>query len=558
MKYKELVGLYEKLESTTKRLEKTDFVASFLRKTSDKDLAYVVYLINGRIFPQWDERKIGYSSKLLIKSISSVAGTSSEDVEKEMNRLGDLGDVAAELIKKKSQRTLAGKDLTVEKVITNLRKLSELEGTGSVARKVGLVAELLGSASPNEARFISRTVLEVLRIGIAEGIIKDAIAIAFKKNSEEIGKSFELLVDYGEVAKLAKENKLGLVKLRPGRPLKLMLAVLSKSIEDGFSAVGSPAALEYKYDGFRIQVHYDGKEIKLFTRRMENVTKQFPEVIEHVKKYVSGKNFILDCEAVGYSPKTGRYLPFQKISQRIRRKYDKRKMAKEYPVEVNAFDLIYYNGKELTGKPFSERRKQLKEIIIEKPKKIVLSKILLTDKPAAVQKFFKRSIKDGQEGLIFKALDSPYKPGRYVGYMAKLKEVMDALDLVIVKAEWGEGKRASWLSSYTVACREKGKLFEVGKVSTGLKEKPTNEGMASFDYMTKKLKKLIISEKGKEVKVKPQVVVEVSYEEIQKSPTYTSKYALRFPRILSVREDKPVNEISTLREIKTLYRSQNK
>lgn len=557
MRYTKLSKLYDQLVGTTKRLEKTEIIANFLKKTKKDDLENVVCLLNGRVFPLWDNRKIGFSSRLLIKAISSATGSSANEVEKELNRLGDLGDVAELEISRKSQKTLFSETLTVKKVAENIRRLSSLEGAGSVDRKIGLVAELITNSSGVEAKYISRTVLEVLRVGIADGIIKDAIAKAFDQDVKDVDEAFDILADHGEVALLAKENKLGDVKLKPGRPLKLMLAVLSKSVEEGFSAVGSPAALEYKYDGFRMQIHNDGKRISLFTRGMEDVTKQFPDVVEAAKN-IKGKNYIVDCEVVGYDPKTKKYLPFQKVSQRIRRKYDTEEMAKQFPVEINAFDLIYFEGKKLIGKRFEDRRKLLGRIIKETLGKIVLSKWLVTDDEKKVQKFFKEAIKAGHEGIMFKSLDAPYKPGRYVGYIAKLKEVMDALDLVIVKSEWGEGKRASWLTSYTVACKEGDNFLEVGKVSTGLKEKFEDGELDNFDNMTKELKKLVVSQKGKEVIVKPQIVVEVSYEEIQKSPTYTSSYALRFPRILQVRYDKPLNEIATIKNIEELYKSQNK
>lgn len=558
MKYAKLAELYEKLVSTTKRLEKTDIISSFLKNTHDDDIEDVINLISGRVFPLWDSRKIGFSSRLLIKAINATTGASTNHIEKEMNKLGDLGDVAASLIKNKTQKTLFHQELSVKKVVDNLKKLATMEGQGSVDKKVGLVAELLSSASSDEARYISRTVLEVLRVGIADGIIKDAIAKAFDKDIKDIDEAFDLLVDHGKVALLAKNNSLGNISVKPGRPLKLMLSVLSKTIEESFSTVGKPAALEYKFDGFRMQIHNDEKEIKLFTRNMEDVTKQFPDVIANVKDNVKGKNYILDCEAVGYSPKTGKYLPFQSISQRIKRKYETEEMAKKFPVEVKIFDIIYYDGKKTLNIPFKERRKLLEKIIIPVKKKIKLSDFMITDDAKKAQKFFNASIKAGHEGLMFKALDSTYKPGRYVGYMTKLKDVMDALDLVVVKAEWGEGKRASWLTSYTVACQDNGDFLEVGKVSTGLKEKPEEGETASFENMTNELKKIIISEKGKEVIVKPQIIVEVSYEEIQKSPTYTSGYALRFPRVLRIRNEKDLSEIATIQNVDALFNSQNK
>ena len=558
MRYAELSNLYDQLGKTTKRLEKTEIIANFLKETKQEDLEEVICLLNGRVFPLWDNRKIGFSDRLLIKAISSATGSSLDKIESGLNKLGDLGDVTALEVGTKSQKTLFSETLTVKKVIDNIRKLAVMEGSGSVDRKIGLVAELITNASKEESRYISRTVLEVLRVGIADGIIKDAIAQAFDQETKDVDEAFDILADHGEVALLAKENKLGDIKLKPGRPLKLMLAVLSKTVEDGFTAVGSPAALEFKYDGFRMQIHNDGTEIKLFTRGMEDVTKQFPDVVEIAKNNIKSKNYIIDCEAVGYDPKTGKYLPFQKISQRIRRKYNTEEMAKQFPVEINSFDVIYCNGKKLLNTSFDERRKILDKIVKSESKKIVLSELIITDKVNEVQKFFKKAITAGHEGLIFKSLEAPYKPGRYVGYMAKLKEVMDALDLVIVKAEWGEGKRASWLTSYTVACQKDGEFLEVGKVSTGLKEKFEEGELNNFENMTKELKKITTSHKGKIVNVKPQIIVEVSYEEIQKSPTYNSSYALRFPRILQIRYDKPLNEIADIKSIEELYKSQNK
>ncbi len=558
MRYAELSNLYDQLGNTTKRLEKTEIIANFLKKTEEEDLENVICLLNGRVFPLWDNRKIGFNARLLIKSICSATGSSPQKIESDMNKLGDLGDVTELEVGTKSQKTLFSETLTVKKVVENIRKLALMEGSGSVDRKIGLVAELITNATKEEAKYISRTVLEVLRVGIADGIIKDAIAQAFNQDTKDVDEAFDILADHGEVAMLAKENKLGDIKLKPGRPLKLMLAVLSKSEEEGFSAVGSPAALEFKYDGFRMQIHNDGKEIKLFTRGMEDVTKQFPDVVEIVKHNVNAKNYIIDCEAVGYNPKNGKYLPFQKISQRIRRKHNTEEMAKLFPVEINSFDIMYYNGKKLLNKSFGERRKILDSIVNAESKRIVLSELIITESVNEVKKFFKKAINAGHEGLIFKSLEAPYKPGRYVGYMAKLKEVMDALDLVIVKAEWGEGKRASWLTSYTVACKKDDEFLEIGKVSTGLKEKFEEGELDNFESMTNELKKLVLSEKGNTMNVKPQIIVEVSYEEIQKSPTYTSSYALRFPRILQIRYDKPLNEIADIKIIEQLYKSQNK
>jgi DNA ligase-1 len=247
-------------------------------------------------------------------------------------------------------------------------------------------------------------------------------------------------------------------------------------------------------------------------------------------------------------------MAFQKISQRIKRKYDIEKMAKEFPVELNVFDVIFCNGKSLMNETLKERRKILEKIIEERKEKIVLTKKLISDDEKKVNEFFKESLKEGNEGLMLKNIDSLYIPGRYVNGWCKLKNVLEPLDLVIVGAEYGQGKRAGWLSSFIVACRDKNKFLECGRVSTGIKEKEGQE--LTYKEMTKILKPLIEKEEGKIVRVKPKIIIEVGYEEIQKSPSYSSSYALRFPRVLQVRSDKPLSEINTLDEIEKIYKIQ--
>jgi DNA ligase-1 len=339
-------------------------------------------------------------------------------------------------------------------------------------------------------------------------------------------------------------------------PIKVMLALKVDGIEEGFKRCGKPAAVEYKYDGFRMQIHKTGQGIRIFTRRLEDVTSQFPEVVEYVKGYVKGKSFIIDSEAVGYNPKTKQYMPFQHISQRIRRKYGIKEMAKELPVEVNIFDIVSYEGKDYIKRAFEERRKLIEKITTVKPLKLVPAKSIITSDESEVKKFFEAALKSGNEGVMFKKLDAPYKPGARVGHMVKLKPAGDTMDLVIVAAEWGEGKRSKWITSYYLACRDKDDFLEIGKVSTGLKEKP-EEGL-SFKEVSDQLQPLITSEKGRHVTVKPKLVVEVGYDEIQKSPTYSSGYALRFPRFKAIRYERSREDITTLEQVRQLFKEQKK
>ena len=637
MKYIDLVEVYQKLDSTTKRLEKTYFISELLRETPLEDLSRITLLLQGKIFPPWDERKIGVASRMVLKSINLATGLNSRDIEDEWKKTGDLGKTAENLIKRKKQATLFSQDLSVSKVFNNLRKLATLEGLGSVDQKVKLISELLTSAKPIEARYIVRNVLEELRVGVGAGSLRDAIAWAFfpkvvgiffkcdkcnnympninkclecnqaienkfnkeverfdkkkvlkLKSTDELKKAdlkkydfilckdenlarecynyivnavqgaYDVANDFSVVAEKAKSggiNGLMSVGLEPGRPVKVMLAIKVKDIKEGFERVGKPADIEYKLDGFRLQIHKKDNKIKLFTRRLENVTKQFPEVVDYVKNHVKGDSFIIDSEAVGFNPKTKKYLPFQSISQRIKRKYDIKNMAKEFPVELNIFDVIYYNGKNMVKTPFIERRKIIEKIVKTAERKIVYVKNLITSDEKEVLKFYKESLNKGNEGIMFKTLDAVYKPGARVGHMVKFKPVMDTLDLVIVGAEWGEGKRSNWLSSFTLACIDENNNFlEIGKVGTGIKEK--SELGVSFGQLTEELKPLIISEKGKKANVRPEIVVEVRYEEIQKSPTYNSGYALRFPRVVNLRLERSAEECSTLKMVEEFYEGQ--
>jgi DNA ligase-1 len=310
-------------------------------------------------------------------------------------------------------------------------------------------------------------------------------------------------------------------------------------------------AIEYKYDGFRLLIHKQkGNTVTLFTRRLENVTKQFPEVEEYIKKYIKGDSFILDSEAVGYDKKTGQYTDFQKISQRIRRKYNISELQKKLPIEINVFDIIYYNGKSQIEEPFEKRRKLIEKIITPKPYQLIYSKFKITDKEKEVKDFYRKALKDNQEGIMMKNIHAEYKPGRRVGHMLKLKPETNELDLVITGAEWGTGKRKGWLSSFILSCKRDKEYLEIGKVGTGVSELENEDNKVTFKKLTEILKPLITKEKGKNVAIKPKIIVTVHYQDLQRSPNYQSGWALRFPRITALREDKPLNEIASLEEIK--------
>jgi DNA ligase-1 len=566
MDYSVLADVYEKLESVSSKLAKTEILADLFKKTEPKELEKVVLLSQGRVFPIYSEFELGIATQMMMKAISKATGLNVNNVEELFKKTGDLGLAAEKAISSKKQITLLRKKLTVDHVFENLRKLAMITGEGSQDRKLNLISELIVSASPKEARYIVRTILQELRIGVAEGIVRDAIINAFlakpdmnKDEIENVAKvvdyAWNILCDFGEIAKIAKENGIeGLkkVKIKIGRPINVMLGEKAESIEEVVKEFGKVAA-EYKYDGMRAIIERKGDDVWVFTRRLENVTKQFPDIVELVKKGVKSDEFIIEGEALGINPKTNLPLPFQVLSQRIHRKYDIEKMQNEIPVQLNLFDAILVDGKILIDKTFLERRKILEKIVKPIPGKLQLAKQIISDDVKELEKFYHEALNAKQEGIILKVLNATYTFGRHVGTFYKIKPTMENLDLVIIGATWGEGARANWLTSYVLGCRDPdtGKFLPVGMMSTGLTEE-------EYEQMTEILKSLIISEKGKDVKLKPKIVIEVGYQEIQKSPNYESGFALRFPRFIRMRPDKGPEEADTIDRVKKLFESQGK
>ena len=564
MRYRELAEVYEKLESTQSKLEKADILAELFSKASSEDLPKLVLLSAGRVFPTYSEEVIGIASQLMIKAIAKATGFPPREVEEKFKETGDLGLTASYFVKSRKQQTLFKKTLTIDNVFENLRKLPGITGSRSQEKKMDLIAELFASAEPKEAVYITRTILEELRVGVAQGIIRDAIVKAFlkpenmeekKKFAEIVDYAYNLTSDFSEVAEIAKEKGLGglkKVKIKLGRPIQLMLGEKAESIKEVIDKFGK-VAIEYKYDGMRAEIHKKGDKIWIFTRRLENVTKQFPDLVKLCKKCLKPKECVVEGEVLAIDPKTGYPQPFQNLSQRIHRKYNIDEMVKKIPIQMNLFDIVYLDGKMLFNRPFTERRKILEKSVKVIPEKFQLAKQIVTDDLKKAEKFYKEALDAKQEGVFLKVLDSKYVFGRHVGGWYKIKPIMETLDLVIVAATWGEGKRSKWLSSYVLACREPdtGEFLTCGMMGTGLTEE-------MFQVMTDTLRPLITEEKGKDVKVRPKLVVEVAYQEIQKSPTYDAGYALRFPRLIRVREDKSPEEADTIERLIKLYKTQGR
>ena len=564
MKYKLLAETYHELENISSRLKKVEILADFLNKLKKSKVPEAIYLLQGKAFPDYSEKEFGISEKLALKALSKASGVSDTDLTHKWKKLGDIGLVAEEVMKNKKQNTLFSQELTTKKVLGNLQKLPELIGNGTQSQKLALVSELLTSAHSLEAKYIVRTLIGDLRIGVAAGTLRDSIVEqAFKPKSIEEKKKLAEIVQSAydkatDIAVVFEKAQLGIkelrkIKLTPGHPIKLMLAQKAESVEDGFEKCGKPCAFEYKYDGFRMLMNKTEKgEIRIFTRRLDEVTKQFPEVVEYLRKHIKAKSFMLDGEAIGFDPKTKKYTPFEAVSQRIRRKHNIEEIIKKLPIEINAFDIIYLDGKSLIDEPFEKRTKILRKIIRPQKHKFRYSHQLITDDAKKAKAFYKEALKDNQEGVMIKNLEANYQPGLRVGHMLKLKPAENELDLVITSAEYGKGKHVGNFSSFTLSCKDDdGNLVEIGKASTGLKEK--EELGLSYTELTNLLKPLVTREEGRIVTVKPKIVVSIIYQNIQRSPNYKSGFALRFPRIIRLRDDRSTVDIATTKEIAADY-----
>lgn len=552
MKYIKLVEVYEALDSTTKRLEKTSILAKFLRDMGEEEpqlLPVVTLMSLGRIFPTWSEEEMGLGLKLLMKAIALVVGVAPEDVENMARDAGDMGLATEKLFKKKKQTTLFTMPLTIEKVHSNLVKIADISGNRAQNWKMEILRELFSSASPVEAKYITRTVLEELRVGVGEGTIRDAIAEAFGVEKSVVERAHMLTNDLGRVAEVAKEEgEAGLKKLtlKPGKPVKLMLAQLSPGIKISVEEMGW-ALCETKYDGIRVQIHRLGDEVNIFTRRLENISNAVPEIIEYIKKLLPACDFIVEGEII--VTRDGKPISFQYILQRVRRKYDIEKMREKVPLKLFLFDVLYYDGPQIDT-PFHKRRQILESIVTIKKDKLELSSQVKTT-PEDVWKaedLFTESLKAGHEGIMIKDPNAPYMPGIRGKKMLKLKEKPETLDLVIVGGTYGKGKRAHLIGSYLLAVRDENNDFKtLAHAATGMDDQMLAE-------LSEMVEPLIVKKVGRKVEISPSIILEIAYSEIVKSPEYESGYSLRFPVVKRVRGDIGLDDIDTVERVESMFK----
>ena len=520
-RFEELAEVCEKLVILSGRKDKVSQVARFLKRLDSKEAPAAALLLIGRALPEGSEKKLEVSFATLM-----------------------------DLLEDSSQSLLSSEEPpTILEVSSTLKRIAEISGPSSRSRKMGLLRSLIMRMSELERKWLFKQIIGEMQHGVNEGILLEALAELTGANLKSVQRAYMLLGRLDELVKIAKEGgreALEKVKLKIFNPLRPMLAEICNDVDELLKDIGGSVAFEYKFDGARVQVHMKDGVVKIYSRRLNEVTESIPDVVKQVKDGVKGvKEIVLDGEVIAVD-RDGKPLPFQELLRRFRRVRGVSEKIEEIPLKLQVFDILYLDGVELLDKPYEERWKILSEKVDAK----LLAPRIITSDPKVVKNFLERAIEEGHEGLMAKRLDSPYRPGRREKLWLKIKPA-ENLDLVIVAADWGYGRRTGWLSNYHLAAynpRTDG--FEVvGKTFKGL----TDE---EFELMTKKLLQLKLSDDGYTVRVKPEIVVEVAYNEIQRSPKYRSGYALRFARITRIRSDKSPREADTIDKIRELYLKQ--
>jgi DNA ligase-1 len=554
--FKSLAELLEKVEATKKRLEIIGLTADFLKGLDEEELEPAVSMILGRAFPKWSSKTLDVSWATLSGILQRTAGVDWDVFREAFASTGDIGAAAKAVFEKtkvKKQVFLLEKTLTITEVRRLLEALAGASGSGSREKKERLIAALLSQASPVEAKYLVKIFVGEMRTGLYEGLMEQAVAKAFDVPLATVQKASMALGDIGEVAALAKTEgtaRLSQVGFQVFRPVKLMLAralQVTSGVDEALAEHGGKTAFEYKYDGARVQIHKRGGEVRVFSRRLTDVTRSLPEVVEAVRANVRADEAIVEGEVIAVD-EGGRPIPFQHLMRRFKRVHEVKGMAEKIPVRLYLFDVLFLDGESLISLPYVQRRKVLAENVGE----ISLTTQIVTDKEARAKKFLNEAMDAGHEGLMAKKLDSPYTPGTRGKRWFKIKPVLEPLDLVITAAEYGYGRRHGWLSDYYLAARDAatGEFLNIGKTFKGLTD-------AEIIEMTRRLKELTVRQQGNRViVVLPKIVVEVAFNEIQKSPKYKSRMALRFARITRIRDDKNPEDADTIERVWEIFEKQ--
>ena len=580
MQFSIIAEMFEKMENTSKRIELTNILVELLKKTPKKIIPNVVYLLQGILRPNFEGVELGVAEKLAIRSISKSSGLPIKKIENDYKNCGNLGLTASNILKLKTQTTFTAEKITLERVYETLIKIANVEGKGSQDLKMKYISSLLNDATPIEAKFVLNILLGTLRLGIAENTVMDALSIGFtgkKENREQVEAAYNVSSDLGKVAEvIAHEGLDGIKKFQISlfNPVRPMLADRIKSEEDAIKKMPAEFAAEYKLDGERVQIHKQVDKIILFSRSLENITKYYPDIVENIGNSIDVNDGIFEAEIVAINENTGEFLPFQELMHR-RRKYKLKEAVLQYPITVNFFDVLYFDGRNCLGLKYSERRKIL-ESSVKENNFAKLIPIAIVKNENQIEDFLENSINSGCEGLMLKILDAPYRAGIRGGNWLKLKreyrnELGDSLDLVVIGAYFGKGRRTGRYGTLLLATynEEKDNFPSICKVGTGFTDESLDQlyQILSNKVILKKNPR-VESEMEADVWFEPELVLEIVASEITLSPIHKTELdtirkgsglALRFPKFTGkIRVEKSPEDASTGEEVSSLYKGQTK
>ena len=580
MEFSTLAEIFQKMEKTSKRIELTDILVELLKKTPKEILPNVVYLLQGIIRPNFEGVELGIAEKLAIRAISKSSGLSIKKIEDDYREGGDLGLTALNILKLKTQTTFTAEKITVERVYDTLFKIAKLEGKGSQDLKMKYISSMLNDATPVEAKFVMKILLGTLRLGVAENTVMDALAIAFtgkKENKEEIENAYNVSSDLGKVSLVIATDGIEEIKkfkISLFNPIRPMLADRVKSETEAIKKMPQLFAAEYKLDGERVQIHKQMNKIILFSRRLENITQYYPDIIENAGKSINVDEGIFEAEIVPINENTGEFLPFQELMHR-RRKHKLEEAVLQYPITVNFFDVLYFDDKNCLNLEYTKRREILEKVVKEDNfSKLVPMSLVKNENE--IEDFLENSINSGCEGLMLKTPNAGYRAGARGSNWLKLKreyrnELGDSLDLVVIGAYFGRGRRTGLYGTLLLGTYnpEKDNFPSICKVGTGFTDESLDQlyQILSNKVILKKNPR-VISEMEADVWLEPELVLEVVASEITLSPIHktglnlvreNSGFALRFPKFTGkIRHEKAVEDASTHDEVLALYKNQSK
>jgi len=575
MKFSELAKYIEKIDATNSRLTITELLGEIFSKLSDKEIDKTVYLLMGKIGPLYESTDFGMAEKMVVKSIVKALNLEKKLFENKYKEIGDLGK-AAEYFKKLI-KSFEEKDLEIIEVFNDLSRLATSSGEGSQETKINILALLIRQLDSLSSRYLVRIPLGIMRLGFSDMTVLDALSWMLAKNKtlrSKIEKAYHVRPDLGFIAAAIKKEGIGgldLIKPKLFTPIIMMRAERLSSGQEIIEKIGK-CAIEPKYDGFRIQVHYKKKnnQIRLYSRNLDNVSFMYPDIIDGVKNEITAEEVIFEGEAIGFNPHTGAFLPFQETVQR-KRKYGITEKAKEIPLKLFVFDILYFNDKNLLTTPYIERRKNLEKIIkltgdLSKDT-IMLARENIVDSPPKIELLFEEALTENLEGIIAKKLDGIYQPGARGWNWIKFKrsysaKIEDTIDCLVMGYDLGKGKRTSFgIGAFLVGIydKNKDKFKTMAKIGTGLTDEEWKEIKKRADRF-KSERQPVLYEVNKMMKVdvwlEPEIVVEIKADEITKSPVHTAGLALRFPRLERFRDDKRPEEVTTLFEVEKFFKNQ--